>query len=793
MKNYSFFDLQKLYKIIIPQIQRDYAQGREDKNNDNKIKSYDFIIKIIKVLTDDESELNLDFVYGYTEKIAGEQSAFIPLDGQQRLTTLWLLHWYLAPKKEKEQNGIKMIAIEDDVKKWLKKFTYETRTSSERFCEKLIEEYLPVSDNIRAAIEDANWFMTSWQKDPTVISILKMLETIQSQNFDKEKAWKNLIENRKITFDYIDIESDEFKLTDELYIKMNSRGRPLTSFENFKAKFSEILSSKDTDFVDEKPFCFEGKELTFEKYFAFKIDSFWTDLFWSFVMQNENEIQKKMDENTKIEKNETPISYIFMNFFVYVAQMCYFKDNIDKMVSDFKNDFSIFQKKDNALFLFKTLDFFHEISLDESKQVKIENINTFFNKLFQTGMIDDSYHGQVRLFDDSGVNLFEKCLLEGSNFENRNRIILYCLVSYIIEYNLKEVNINLLYYIRVIRNLLQATRQRKETVYNTDVRINYFGNYWKLFNQIQEKPKVYERLLEGIDNKLTKVTDNALNNEKEKAEIIVNNTSNQAIIQALFRLEEFEHFKGLIHQLKPKENVSKLINYSKAVNEIWTKENDNLVIAALIACDFNGLYIKYCNFYKWKTILFGKHNTILTCEDNKISFSILKLLDIYLSLTNDTAGKKLEKIIYDKLNSLTTSNDWRYYFLKYYEKMFKNSSYFAWENDFVIESLRSESSNPLVASHINPYVTTVSLLLDSGICEEKECWGIYSNVSKIVLKNKFELFCENDGWHIKVPKGQTVPDKLIKKYDINEQNIFSETNEKDRIMIAVEFCNDLCS
>ena len=38
-----------------------------------------------------------------------------------------------------------------------------------------------------------------------------------------------------ITFDYIDIKSDEFKLTDELYKKMNSRGKPLTSFENFKA------------------------------------------------------------------------------------------------------------------------------------------------------------------------------------------------------------------------------------------------------------------------------------------------------------------------------------------------------------------------------------------------------------------------------------------------------------------------------------------------------------------------------------------------------------------------------
>jgi len=511
---------------------------------------------------DDTSFLNLDFVYGYTREIAKHQYAFIPLDGQQRLTTLWLLHWYLSPKREKEQNGIKMMTVVDEVKKWLKEFTYETRNSSKRFCEKLIEEYLPVSDNVCTTINDANWFMASWQNDPTVVSMLNMLRTIQEQSVDKEKAWKNLLKNGKITFDYIDIKSDEFKLTDDLYIKMNSRGKPLTSFENFKAQFSEILSAKETDYANDK-LDYEGTSISFQEYFSFKIDSIWTDLFWNFVMTKNKDI-----------------SYCFMNFFVYVAQMCYFKDNLDKNASDFRNnDFSVFKKKDNALFLFNILDFFYKISLDEYNQVRIDNINNFFKELFQIGIIDDSYHGQVRLFEDNGINLFEKCLLEGKQFENRNRIILFCLVSYAVKYDLKEMNVNFNYYIRVIRNLLQATRQRKETGYNTNVRINSFGKYWKLFNQIQEKPNAYERLLEDIDNKGTDISDNALNNEKEKAKIIVDNaSSNQVNIQALFKLEEFDCFKGLIYQLKPRENANRLINYSKAVGEIWSIKNNNLLM-----------------------------------------------------------------------------------------------------------------------------------------------------------------------------------------------------------------------
>ena len=133
--NYTFIELQKQYKIIIPQIQRDYAQGREDKNNDGKFKSYTFISKIIDVLASDESSLNLDFIYGYTKEQKNKKMNFIPLDGQQRLTTLWLLHWYLSPKNiiEKEET------LCDDVKDYLKDFTYETRNSSKRFCEAMVE------------------------------------------------------------------------------------------------------------------------------------------------------------------------------------------------------------------------------------------------------------------------------------------------------------------------------------------------------------------------------------------------------------------------------------------------------------------------------------------------------------------------------------------------------------------------------------------------------------------------------------------------------------------------------
>jgi uncharacterized protein with ParB-like and HNH nuclease domain len=222
------------YKVMIPQIQRDYAQGRESESELRK----GFVSKIKQTIQENDPNLNLDFIYGYSEKAGKDEEVFIPLDGQQRLTTLWLTHWFLAPRIEDK--------IIDDAKAYLSKFTYETRVSSKRFCHNLIHQPLSILDDITLSqqITDSPWFMASWSNDPTVLAMLNMLDAIQEEITERGKAWQNITEKEKITFDFIDIKSDEFKLTDELYIKMNSRGKPLTPFENFKAQFSGLLASK---------------------------------------------------------------------------------------------------------------------------------------------------------------------------------------------------------------------------------------------------------------------------------------------------------------------------------------------------------------------------------------------------------------------------------------------------------------------------------------------------------------------------------------------------------------------
>ena len=106
----------QLNKIVIPLIQRDYAQGRIDKDI-NRVRSR-FLQALYRAVTGEP--ITLDFVYGDID----EEGTMTPLDGQQRLTTLFLLHWYAA-KKEK---------ISDDKYAFLSRFSYETRYSARYFC-----------------------------------------------------------------------------------------------------------------------------------------------------------------------------------------------------------------------------------------------------------------------------------------------------------------------------------------------------------------------------------------------------------------------------------------------------------------------------------------------------------------------------------------------------------------------------------------------------------------------------------------------------------------------------------
>lgn len=84
---------------------------------------------------------------------------------------MFLLHWYAARRVN---------APEDDCA-FLQNFSYETRYSARDFCARLVGSYVPsFTMPISEEIIDQAWFPLDWQKDPTIHSMLVMLDAIDA-------------------------------------------------------------------------------------------------------------------------------------------------------------------------------------------------------------------------------------------------------------------------------------------------------------------------------------------------------------------------------------------------------------------------------------------------------------------------------------------------------------------------------------------------------------------------------------------------------------------------------------
>lgn len=308
----TFWEVIQENQIEIPVIQRDYAQGRQN-DRVNQIRE-DFVEALTKVLQNENKEaLHLDFVYGRIQgkdqelvlarnkeavenvlkavqgyasnlnmnigvDISHKNEAstmlsyrkLIPLDGQQRLTTLFLLHWYLIQRINQTDVNQQLNHLEG--------FKYKTRKSTAEFCNYLthlnnydIKNLFVVDKKVSEQIEKSTSFFRVWKHDPSVKGMLVMLDAIHNRlkHVSEEQLqlmWNNLTTNRKITFDFLDL--DELDQTDELYVKMNARGKQLSDFEHFKAWLQELINKDDSIVI---------KNINWEK----DIDTTWLDLFWT--------------------------------------------------------------------------------------------------------------------------------------------------------------------------------------------------------------------------------------------------------------------------------------------------------------------------------------------------------------------------------------------------------------------------------------------------------------------------------------------------------------------------------
>ena len=309
-KTLSFADLIQQYNIEVPIIQRDYAQGRDTPKAKTIREKFvkDLLNCLVKSFDKaaDLEPLELAFVYGHIHN-----GIFVPVDGQQRLTTLFLLHLYLV-KRCMNESSCKVCKYADV----LSRFTYATRQSAREFCEEVSSCHRQIvppcssqksgddketGSDLKDYICEQPWFFVEWGDDPTIVGMLEVLQVIHSQiqsqmnekcksQNDKKKFLNDLLvllysAKCPIRFHFLDMGQNG--LSDDIYLKMNARGLPLDDFERFKSDLEEFL--KDKPWAERRNMkiagikdikCSDWEQMDAYKRIIWKLDKTWGDEFW---------------------------------------------------------------------------------------------------------------------------------------------------------------------------------------------------------------------------------------------------------------------------------------------------------------------------------------------------------------------------------------------------------------------------------------------------------------------------------------------------------------------------------
>ncbi len=616
MQKNTLLNLLECYYIQIPIIQRDYAQGRKGESNIR----YKFISDLYDTIKKGKY-INLDFIYG---SVNGNKLYL--LDGQQRITTLFLLHWYIAVGEKISPEKYKNI---------LSKFSYETRSSSREFCHVLITEKFSFQDETKKLSEqiiNCSWFFMAWKKDPTVQSMLTVLDTIQDIFKITHDCWDKL---NNITFHFLKLE--DFGLSDDLYLKMNSRGRPLTEFENFKANLIQKIKDINESKIENEPL-----DINF--------DGEWTDLFWN--LSNQEKLLS-FDER-------------YLNFLRAMAIPQYTEKNIELDNENIIKNISLLSNANNKR---KQCD-------EKFSFKKYDELNCFDYSYFKNikRVLDNKDNDQK---EDIVLDYFNRTLF--NQMTNGSSIGFADLIGIYAYFYNDTMNNPVL--VRVIRNLVEAYRPYQEA-----------RTY---FNSIKDMKKLHKSLtgkdeVESLDilskwdfdkNKIdVGYLEKQLKEEKIKAELM--KTSNDWK-EKILAIENHCYLKGKIqflldwskedgkYDFKKFNEYSELFNVlfkkNEAKNNFSGKNNSFLFERSLLT--FGDYLLKKSHYHSflvdhdrdisWKSLL-GKE------APNDESKNIFKKLCDFLLYGSDSFN---ESIINEKLvkicNNFDDEEDWRYNFIKY--------------------------------------------------------------------------------------------------------------------------------
>ncbi|WP_427173797.1 DUF262 domain-containing protein [Arthrobacter sp. 92] len=597
-------DTDEIHAIEIPLIQRDYAQGRESVAVDEIRQNFIDVLHVA-VAGEKPAPVDLDFVYGEVKSGVLE-----PLDGQQRLTTLFLLHWYLASRAGELRSP----------QAWMK-FSYATRPSARLFCERLVMGPLPDAvEQPSAWLSDQPWYLFVWRHDPTIQSMLVMLDAIhvQFRTADAKLAWSRLVDPIEPAVTFLLLAPPDMGSAADLYIKMNSRGKPLTEFETFKAHFEKSIESTDRA----------------EK-FALNVDGAWSDLLWGF----------RGDDDLVDDE--------FMRYIGFITELCEWRDP-DGDVRERRERLS---RRTERVFgganpkWAESLDF-----LFGAFDVWVgRDVAGVFSGLFRstTERPDEVEADRVALFfRDPRINLFNSCCRTFGDTSGRTRIFTFgqSLLLFAILLHLMEETGALQARIRSLRNLIEAS--------TNELRVDRMP---RLLRDV-------ERLVrDGALGEIDSFNKQQVEDELLKREFLA---ANPELTETLHRLEDHHLLRGSIGAfwLDPAKFGARSDAFLRLASEpeSWLEATGALLAAGAYQRTTNNRKFQFGTGSKrfenaWRELLTGADREALSATRSAFA-KLLDAIDDGDDLKTTLVAVQSEWLAQRESELYF---DWRYYLVKY--------------------------------------------------------------------------------------------------------------------------------
>lgn len=703
------FNSTQVQAIEIPLFQRDYAQGRNSEQA-RHIRER-FIADLCGAL-DSTKNIHLDFIFGDVVK-----GTLYPLDGQQRLTTLFLLHCYLAWCLSETAAA---------PQPW-HAFHYATRPGARAFCQFLTQcrpemGTQPISEWLR----DQADYLPTWKHDPTIQGMLVVLDALHKHYWNQpterlRAAWQRLTDPEKPAISFLLLPVAAQKLDNTLYVKMNSRGKPLTEFENFKAEL-EALLRQNSSIPDAEV-----------EAFSHKIDTDWADLFWEYRGNNH-----LIDEE-------------FMRYMRFLFEVQAWKGGlaVDLSHSDLKalNALATELLGSTAADAQKVFDWMVQalhvwLQAQANGICGSKAIKPLFSQLFTRQATNATTPLRIfnfRDFNELGVDMFHACCeLYGTG---RWRLAHTLLLYGVLKGNMDCTPLqDLLPRLRLLRNLIEASQD--------EIRAGERNNMPALLREV-------EKIMSG--GPLANIT--TFNQIQ-----VVNELAKQAFVgahptlqDALHQLEDHELLRGglTVFDLDPAQATATFMRRAEQLPTLFAQPFTQ-VASALMANGNDGRSVKRTSGYRltylgapkksepWEDLFRARRGE----KPHPTTTQLMALLD------DMAARQSLTSVIDAFLNHSNTPKDWRYYIVKY-EAMRRGESgcYVISPNaGYSICMLRGDSCDDR-SYHYDPYLMALAELaqisLDRiGNLGWPRCFpGYETNARYLMLrKSSLKVRCEENGW-----------------------------------------------